>query len=254
MAQPTSRKLVNVEPDKYNQKIINRYNQCHKRTDIYPENRKTKDFTAIFGVTANSMMSNQDIEISFMKKRIGNPIYNDKEDRVFFIQIKNKTGQTVYIDRGSCFRIDSDGSRYCYYDPSRRVDSLFRERVLVIPPQGQKILTDYHWIKNKEGNYVEMVEYPEEFLWNMEAVGICEGYVNYHESRLFTEKTSPFYRTFEISYSKDEDFSTYSLARVNCYIKEIIGYYYPEIFQYSRNNNLLVGDDEYSIVTWQPLY
>ena len=37
MAQQTARKLVNAEPDKRNQKVINRYNQCHKSPDLYTD-------------------------------------------------------------------------------------------------------------------------------------------------------------------------------------------------------------------------
>ena len=254
MAQSTSRKMEYVEADNHNQKIINRYNKCHKNHNMYVEPELAKDFTAIFGVRDNSIMSNKDIEVSIVKKRIGNPIYNDKEDRVYYVQIKNKTNKTLYIDRGYCFRIDSDGSKYRYYNSGNRVDSLYRERVIAIPPHAKKNLTDYHCIKDPQANYPEIVEYPEEFLWNMEAVGISKGYVHYGESRQFTEKNSPFYRTFVIYYSKEKDLSTYSLALVNCYIKEIIGYYYPETYEYDILSTHIVGDDKYSITSWLPLY
>lgn len=254
MAQQHPKRMLSAAPDKNNQKVIDRYNRCHKNAGMYPEAMKAKDFTAIFGVKTNSMMSNDDIEINFLKKRIDNAIYNDKEDRVYFVQIKNKTDQTIYIDRRYCFRIDSDGKRYCYYDPSNRTDTLYRKRVIAIPPHSKKNLTDYRWIRHKKGNYVEIVEYPEEFLWNLKAAGMYEGYVNYGESRTFTEDTSPFYRTFQILYSKDEDFSTYTLADINFYIKEIIGYYYPENYRYNILETFLKGDDKYSITCWLPLY
>ena len=253
MAQQSTRKLVNVEPDKRNAKVINRYNHCQKSSNLYSSERLSKDFTAIFWVDENSLMSTPDVEVSIIKKRIKNAIYNDKEDRVFFIQIKNKTDQPIYIDRSQSFRIDSDGTRYCYYDPHKPLDSLHRERILTIPPRATKNLNDYRWIKTP-GGYVEIVEYPEEFLWNMKAVGITLGYVRWGESRLFTEKTTPFRRTFEICYSKAPDFSTYSHARINCYIHEIIGLYYPENYEYNilESRIVLVGDDRYSITSWLP--
>ena len=256
MAQQTSRKLVNAEPDKRNQKVINRYNQCHKSPDLYTDSPLSEDYTAIFWVDENSVMSTPDIEVTILKKRIKNAIYNDKEDRVYFIQIKNKTDQPIYIDRANSYRIDSDSTRYCYYDSHKRVDSLHRERVVTIPPRARKNLTDYRWIKNPQGNFVEIVEYPEEFLWNMQAVGISPGYLHRGDSRLFTEKTSPFSRTFQICYSKDQDFSTYSFAQINCYIHEIIAVYYPENYEYDilRSRHLILGDDEYSITSWLPLY
>ena len=57
-----------------------------------------------------------------------------------------------------------------------------------------------------------------------------------------------------IYYSKEKDLSTYSLALVNCYIKEIIGYYYPETYEYDILSTHIVGDDKYSITSWLPLY
>ena len=256
LAQSPTRKMVTVEPDEHNQKIIARYNRCRKNPNMYPRTPFSKDFTAIFWVAENSMMSNQDVEISIVKERIDNALYDDKEDRVYFVQIKNKTDYPIYIDRGCCFRIDSDSTRYYYYDPHNPVDSIYRERMVTIPPHEQKNLTDYRWIRNPQSNVVEIVEYPEEFLWNMDAVGISWGYLYIDESRLFTEKNSPFSRTFEICYSKEPDFSTYSLAQIICYIKEIIGCYYPENYRYDllKNHYIIVGDDKYSITSWLPLY
>jgi len=258
MAQKPVQKLAYVRPDKHNEKVIKRYNRCHLRAELEQPyvkvGIKSKDLTAIFGVRANSLMSNDDIEINFLKKRIQNPIYNDKEDRVFFVVIKNKTDQTIYIDRSHCFRIDSDGTKYCYFDPNNRVDRESRERMIAIPPHGKRNLTDYRWVKNKTGNFVEIIEYPEEFLWSTAVAQMYEGYVHYGEAKRFTEEDSPYYRSFLISYSKEEDFSTYSLAMVNFYMKEIIGLYYPENYDYDVTTCVLTGDDEYSITSWTRLY
>ena len=255
-AQSATRSETAVKPDKNNQKIISQYNRCHKSIYMYPDQRLSKDFTAIFWVDENSVMSTPDIEVTIVKKRIDNAIYNDKEDRVYFVQIKNKTDQPIYIDRGSCYRTDSDGARHCYYDAHNPTDSLHKQRVLTIPPRATRNLTDYRWIRNPQNNIVEIVEYPEEFAWNLEAVGITVGYVHNGESRLFTEKTSPFRRTFQICYSKESDFATYSMAQINCYIREIIGCYYPENYQYDKMKSRLQveGVDEYSITSWVPLY
>jgi hypothetical protein len=254
-----AQEMVYVGPDKKNQKVIDRYNRCHFRVplgqNIY--SRKSKDFTAIFGVKTNSLMSNDDIEINFLKKWVDNPIYNDKEDRVYFVQIKNKTADTIYIDRSRCFRTDSDGSKYCYYDPSKCSDSLSTQRMIAIPPHAKRNLTDYRWVKNKRSGYVEIVEYPEEFLWNLDAAGMYEGYVCYDEVKTFTENNSPYYRTFLIAYSKQADFAIYSLATINFYIREIVGWRYPESIRENVkivSESRLTGEDKYSITSWIPLY
>ena len=261
MAQQLSHKMVFVGPDNNNQKVIRRYNRCHFRESlVVPLTKygsKAKDFTAIFGVKTNSMMSNDDIEINCLKKWVDNPIYNDKEDRVYFVQIKNKTADTIYVDRSHCFRMDSDGSRYCYFDPDKRRDTLATKRLFAIPPHAKRNLTDYRWVKRKNGNYAEIVEYPEEFLWNLDAAGMYEGYVGYGEAKTFTEDNSPYYRSFLIAYSKQEDFSTYSLALINFYIRQIVGWYYPEAIK-DDNLNItqprLTGEEKYSITSWLPLY
>ena len=256
-----AQQMVYVGPDKNNQKVIERYNRCHYRISLaqvlLSGNNKSKDFTAIFGVKTNSLMSNDDIEINFLKKWVDDPIYNDKENRVYFVEIKNKTSDTIFIDRSRCFRMDSDGSRYCYYDSLKRQDANSTKRMMAIPPHGKRNLTDYRWVKHEDGNYVEIVEYPEEFLWNLNAAGMYEGFVNYDEVKYFTEENSPYYRTFLIAYSKQPDFSTYSLATINFYIREIIGWRYSEVIrddikEISRTR--LTGEYKYSITSWLPLY
>lgn len=256
-----AQQMVYVGPDKNNQKVIERYNRCRYRISLaqvlLSGNNKSKDFTAIFGVKTNSLMSNDDIEINFLKKWVDNPIYNDKEDRVYFVEIKNKTSDTIFIDRSRCFRMDSDGSSYCYYDSLKRQDMNSMKRMIVIPPHDKRNLTDYRWVKHADGNYVEIVEYPEEFLWNLNAAGMYEGYVCYDDVKTFTEENSPYYRTFLIAYSKEPDFATYSLATINFYIREIIGWRYPEVIrdeirEISRMR--LTGEYKYSITSWMSLY
>ena len=254
-----AQQMVYVGPDQKNQKVIDRYNRCHFRVTLGQTlyRRKSKDFTAIFGVKNNSLMSNDDVEINFLKKWVDNPIYNDKEDRVYFVEIKNKTSDTIFIDRSRCFRMDSDGSRYCYYDSLKRQDANSTKKMIAIPPHGKRNLTDYRWVKHKEGNYVEIVEYPEEFLWNLNAAGMYEGYVCYDDVKTFTEENSPYYRSFLIAYSKQPDFTTYSIATINFYIREIIGWRYSEVIrddikEISRTR--LTGEYKYSITSWLPLY
>ena len=259
MAQQRSQQMVYVGPDKKNQKVIDRYNRCHFRVTLGQTlyRRKSKDFTAIFGVKNNSLMSNDDIEINFLKEWVQNPVYNDKEDRVYFVQIKNKTSDTIYIDRSRCFRMDSDGSRYCYYDSIKCRDSLSTQRMIAIPPHAKCNLTDYRWVKRQGSSYAEILEYPEEFLWNLDAAGMYEGFVCYEEVKTFTENNSPYYRSFLITYSKQADFATYSLATINCYIREIIGWRYSESIKENVRivaESRLTGEDKYCITSWMPLY
>ena len=65
-----AQQMVYVGPDKNNQKVIRRYNRCHYRLTpaqvLLSHSGKSKDFTAIFGVKTNSLMSNDDVEINFL--------------------------------------------------------------------------------------------------------------------------------------------------------------------------------------------
>ena len=47
-------------------------------TDWNDANSTENNYTAIFGVKTNSLMSNDDIEINFLKKWVDNPIYNER--------------------------------------------------------------------------------------------------------------------------------------------------------------------------------
>lgn len=256
--QTNTGRFVDVGPDKNNQKVINRYNSSHFRADMLPYEinvKGAKDFTALFGIRSNSVMSTDDIEITILKKWVSSPVYDDKEDRVYFVQIRNKTDQPIFVDRSCCFRIDSDGSRLCYFDPNKNSDSLSVKRMIVIPPHGQSNLTDCRWKFHKKENYAEILEYPEDFLWNLNAVGITEGYLGYGQIKRFTEENSPYYRSFIIAYSKQDDFSTYSFAKINFYIREMAGLYFPETYSFRNIWELrLTGNNDDSITSWISLY
>ena len=81
-------------------------------------------------------------------------------------------------------------------------------------------------------------------------------YEQYLLSKLDNGK-SPFCRSFLIAYSKQEDFSRYSLALINFYIREIIGWYYPELIRDDIQNiteSRVTGEYKYSITSWMTLY
>ena len=100
---------IDVEPDKNNQKVIKRYNRFH----ITPYNLRGSSvgFTAVFGVKKNSLMSTEDVEVNVVKRWVPDAAINDQDNRLYFVEIKNKTAQTIYIDKGNSFRIYNDSSR-----------------------------------------------------------------------------------------------------------------------------------------------
>ena len=242
-----AKKLVFVLPDNNNQKVIKRYNRYIHRPRFMSGH--SFGYTAVFGVRTNSVMSNDDVEVNIVKKWVQDAAINDQDNRLFFLEIKNKTDKTIYIDRGYCFRIYNNGSRYRYFDPERD-DTCSRQRVIAIPPHSKRNLSDYKAELINRGKYSELkiIDYPEEFNWNAKAAGVHKGRLQVGEVVSFSEDNSPYYRSFLISYSKDANFSEYSYLIVNCYMRQLIGSYLPEVYQGNFFSDFnLIGGDKYTI-------
>ena len=93
MAVPSdAKKLVLLAPDNNNQKVIKRYNRYKHRYRMSSYN--SRGFTAVFGVRTNSVMSTDDVEVNVVKKWIQDAAVNDRENRLYFVEIKNKSVDT----------------------------------------------------------------------------------------------------------------------------------------------------------------
>lgn len=240
-----AQELIDAVPDKNNQKVIKRYNRYRHRPHFISD--LPVGFTAVFGVRTNSVMSTEDIEVNVVKRWVQDAAIDDNEHRLYFVEITNKTDQPLYIDKSHCYRIYNDGSKYCYYDPNRD-DTCTAQRVITIPPHSKKNLSDYNAVLIKNGNIPELkiIDYPEDFNWDARAAGVYEGFIQTYEVRTFAEDKSPYYRSFLITYSKDEDFSTYSLLPIHFYMRQLIGGFYPELYQSDHFFERL-GGDQYTI-------
>lgn len=246
MAAPScAQELVEAVPDKNNQKVIKRYNSYQH--PHMPSSGRPLGYTAVFGVKKNSVMSTADVEVNVVKRWVQDTAVNDMENRLYFIEIRNKTDKTIYIDKGNCYRIYHDSTRYCYFDPERD-DTISNRRIIAIPPHAKRNLSDYHAVLNKKGPYPELkiIDYPEEFNWDAKTAGVHEGLLREFEVRLYSEDHSPYYRSFLITYSKDADFSTYSHLTIHFYMRQLIGAYFPELY---RDKDIFdrFGGDEYTI-------
>ena len=258
MAQETTRKLIEMAPDKNNQKVIKKYNRYYYKLKTNPlggpKSLSKWYYTAIFGVNTNSTMSNDDIEVNVIKKWVANPLYNDEEDRVYFVEIKNKTDKTIYIDKGYCFKIFNDSSRKSYYDLNQPTDSSQKQRYIAIPPHSKKNLSDYRWAMSKSGKYPEILEYPEDFQWSAAEAGISKDFLRIGDQIRYTENNSPLHRSFLITYSKEKDFSTYSTVKIDFYIRQLIGLYYPELNRDYFGDDRMRDSDEYTITSCEVIY
>ena len=244
--QVYAQKMIFAAPDKSNQKVIKRYNRYHHRSGGY-SSYGAVGFTAVFGVRTNSIMSTDDVEVNVVKRWIPDAAINDQDNRLYFVEIKNKSDQTIYVDKAKCFRIYNRRNRFCYYD-AERDDTSSAQRIIAIPPHATRNLSDYKAVLTKKSKYSELkiIDYPEDFNWDARSAKICEGFLNSDEVRSFPEDASPYYRSFLITYSKEKDFSTYSFLTINFYMRQLIGRYYPELY---RDNDIFerLGADKYTI-------
>lgn len=91
--------------------------------------KKACEWIGTLGVTNGSVLSSDEIQISFFNEEESsyNTPYNYKGepfivvDKFFFeekfcVKILNKTSQTLYIDKANSFRIEPDGNYHVYYN------------------------------------------------------------------------------------------------------------------------------------------
>ena len=91
------------------------------------KDKKANEWYGTLGVTKSSVLSSDEIQISFFNEAISyhdTPYdYNGGElyglsgySGKFCVEILNKTSQTVYVDKANSFRIEPDGSYHVYYN------------------------------------------------------------------------------------------------------------------------------------------
>ncbi len=148
-----------------------------------------------------------------------------------------------------------------------------QQRVIAIPPHGNKYLT-VPKLANHNNHKGEMVEFAETFdFCQLRASRIkCEGHQillgnNQFESSFniqqnllkkgevltYSEQESPYKREYVFIYSKDQNFSTYSMLNMTWYLHEIIGseklYWYSSIglYLYCCDSVYIDGINDYTI-------
>ena len=102
-AYPSPPRLITKTAANNNAEIIDAYNLPLKQKGSSLDSKATY-VDVFFGITSNSVISNEDIEISF----------EEHFSHCFNIIIRNKTDKAIYIDKGNCFRV-VNMEPYCYY-------------------------------------------------------------------------------------------------------------------------------------------
>ncbi len=120
----TNEGLIERKVADNNAELIARYNKRHDGyTDKKPTNKVAKDGYAILGVTKESVLANEDIEIEIRIRELPYNVYVINGDwrivgGMFYVRLINKTNKVVYVDLGNTFKIYNSGNTKVYYDGS----------------------------------------------------------------------------------------------------------------------------------------
>lgn len=118
-ATTTGAILIEKSAAPNNQKLINQYKCAASLKKNKQSNTPAENGLILFEFTSNSILSNEDVEISFERSTATNKavsMYIGCPSFRYEIQIKNKSNNTIYVDLANTFRIPSVGNSYCYFN------------------------------------------------------------------------------------------------------------------------------------------
>lgn len=260
--------IVDVTPVKDNNRLITEYNALVK-----PAKAKlggyTTAYTYKYGVTANSILSSEDLEISIVLNGDGS-WYNAP----YVINIRNKTNGIIYLDLANCFKSYPDGKYVCYYDSKQTsisegssvmgalglgaisnaigIDGAIgtiangisvgksvgktssmtysQNRFLTIPPHGCANLSSYKGAGT--GKHFHVISNSELFNIDSKYVWISKKGIRKNESIEYSEEESPYKQQYVILYSKDSNFSQISRVGFGVYVQQVLGVDIEGIYDY----------------------
>lgn len=262
----------NAPADENNKKLIELYNQKYRITGLKSDDKPAHYGFCVMGVSDYSILSNEDIEIRFVQcnpQLLGNNWAGYQTHFIlnpFYIEVLNKTQQTLYIDLGNCFRIYEDGNYTVYFDAQETTITEGNNRGMglalgsisnILGIGGtvgnlmsglsvgggklsaisktyakQRILAIPPLAKNaiSKNEYVQVKKY--EFEHTSEA----ELFTFYLPRKIlrgeevnYTLENSPYKVDYLLTYSNSESFSNYKNIKFGIYINKIVGTYQNDI-------------------------
>ena len=114
----SSSKYIAKSPAANNAELIRKYKPEIRVTTKLSE-KPSKWFFPVMAVADSSVLSNEDIEVSIIPVTVC-----DQDQTVtyllrYYLEIKNKTNNTIYIDKANTFRVYTDGSYKTYFDATQ---------------------------------------------------------------------------------------------------------------------------------------
>ena len=267
-AQPMNKELSD-EAKQRNKELIDALNKAA----ALPEHKEPKDKNAVgvyatLGLDENSIVCNDDIELSYTAK--GNNFANCHD---VVLTIKNTTNNTVFVDLANTFLI-SNGESSPYYVPTAYSSSksktgdanagtfagamgihdyqtnvststVYSQRVISIPPMSQKTLNTKSLFPPcsliRPGVYVNCNNNHILKFYFGEECALKQG-----ETFSFTQENSPLKWSFFVTYSYKEDCEVTNSVSLNIFMKKVIGYgnkwkggWIGEIIDYASAENIV---------------
>ena len=257
-SQPINKEL-SEEAKQRNKELINALNKAAS----LPEPVKRKDKSAYYvyatlGVDENSVISNDDIELSYETA----VEYNAGWDHIGYntyitITITNKTNKTVFIDQANTFLV-SNGESSPYYIPAAYSSStsktgdanagtfagamgihdyqtniststVYSQRVVSIPPMSQKRLDSKSMFPTRShlccpGVYLTWFKCGKTYKGDL-SFYFGENKMKLGETFSFSKDNSPLKFKCFVTYSFNEDCEVTNSVSLNLFMNKVIGEY-----------------------------
>ena len=285
-------RYIEKKPDKRNNELILLYDtHCTPTDKIHKNNNDANSCYTIWRVTPSSVMSNDEIEVRFIKSDIliGGIVI------LYHITIYNKTDRTIYVDKGNSFKIVENGESYCYYDPSEQTSishgsgsgasigvgsiigalgvggtiGTLAGGIAVGRGKGTSVTTTYNQQrflaipprgKINLSNFKQMEEPPYKIIENEEYFitfnNTKRGLIKNGEVLTYDSDNSIEKIKYTITYSTNSNFTTYSTLNFEVFLYQMIGLKYNIMspFKYVTDfSNYINGVNEYTIMNWNDL-
>ena len=115
----SGQQYVKKTGDLHNEELLSLYNKTYLPNEkIKASKSKASKYILIFGVNSSSILSNEDIEMTWVKYTTS---YADFDYNSWGIKLKNKSNKIIYVDKSNCFRVLKDGTSYCYYNNAEQI-------------------------------------------------------------------------------------------------------------------------------------
>lgn len=248
---------VEKQPAADNSELIMKYNP-KVEFNLKRKSSKTKYCFPVMGVEPSSVLSNDDVEMSFVRKAAPS-CYKSVALR-YYIEIKNKTNNVLYVDKGNSFRSVNNISTP-FYDTkqvsvstgggsgasmglgsvagalgvggligdlagglsvgggtSTSVSTTYTQQRILAIPPHSSAYISEHVWDNYKGNKWKQISEAENFR-----IEPKKGERFFKEECIeYTAENSPCKYRYYITYSTSSDFKTYSSVNANLYARYIV--------------------------------